>query len=136
MPDGQPFTSDSSKLIQPTFIIDYPVAFNPFAKRKEDDESMIDRFQVVINSIEMVNAFSELNNPIDQKQRYLEQDNKGRSGEEEISPSDIAYLEAMEYGMPPNGGIGIGIDRLTMFLTGMKSIKEVIFFPTLRPKQD
>lgn len=124
------------KLVQPTFIIDYPVAFNPFAKRKEDDPSMIDRFQLVISGIELVNAFSELNNPIDQKERYLEQDNKGQKGEEEISPTDLAYLEAMEYGMPPNGGIGIGIDRLVMFLSGAKNIKEVILFPTLKPKEE
>ncbi|MEI7709515.1 MAG: lysine--tRNA ligase [bacterium] len=122
-------------LVQPTFIIDYPVAFNPFAKRKEDDPTMIDRFQLVISGIELVNAFSELNNPIDQKERYLEQDKKGKKGEEEISPTDMAYLEAMEYGMPPNGGIGIGIDRLTMFLSGAKNIKEVILFPTLKPKE-
>ncbi|MDO8686848.1 MAG: lysine--tRNA ligase [Candidatus Berkelbacteria bacterium] len=121
-------------LIQPTFIIDYPVAFNPFAKRKEADPSLIDRFQLVISGIELVNAFSELNNPIDQKERYLEQDKKGKKGEEEISPTDLAYLEAMEYGMPPNGGIGIGIDRLAMFLSGTKNIKEVILFPTLKPK--
>jgi lysyl-tRNA synthetase class 2 len=121
-------------IIQPTFIIDYPVAFNPFAKRKEDDPSLIDRFQLVISGIELVNAFSELNNPIDQKERYLEQDKKGKKGEDEISPTDLAYLEAMEYGMPPNGGIGIGIDRLAMFLTGAKNIKEVILFPTLKPK--
>lgn len=123
------------KLVQPTFIVDYPVAFNPFAKRKEDDPLMIDRFQLVISGIELVNAFSELNNPIDQKERYLEQDNKGTKGEEEISPTDLAYLEAMEYGMPPNGGIGIGIDRLAMFLSGAKNIKEVILFPTLKPKE-
>ncbi len=122
-----------SKLVQPTFIVDYPVAFNPFAKRKEDDPSMIDRFQLVISGIELVNAFSELNNPIDQKERYLEQDKKGKKGEEEISPTDMAYVEAMEYGMPPNGGIGIGIDRLIMFLSGAKNIKEVIIFPTLKP---
>lgn len=123
-----------SQLIQPTFIIDYPVAFNPFAKRKEDDPSIIDRFQLVISGIELVNAFSELNNPIDQRERYLEQDDKGKKGEEEISPTDMAYLEAMEYGMPPNGGIGIGIDRLAMFFSGAKNIKEVILFPTLKPK--
>jgi lysyl-tRNA synthetase class 2 len=123
-----------SKLVQPTFIIDYPVAFNPFAKRKEDDPSIIDRFQLVISGIELVNAFSELNNPIDQRERYLEQDKKGKKGEEEISPTDLAYLEAMEYGMPPNGGIGIGIDRLVMFLSGAKNIKEVILFPTLKLK--
>lgn len=123
------------KLIQPTFIVDYPVAFNPFAKRKEEDSSLIDRFQLVISGIELVNAFSELNNPIDQKERYLEQDKKGKKGEEEISPTDLAYLEAMEYGMPPNGGIGIGIDRLAMFLSGAKNIKEVILFPTLKPRE-
>jgi lysyl-tRNA synthetase class 2 len=121
-------------LIQPTFIIDYPVSFNPFAKRKEDDPTLIDRFQLVIAGVELVNAFSELNNPLDQKERYLEQDEKGKAGEEEISPSDLEYLEAMEYGMPPNGGIGIGIDRLVMLLTNVKNIKEVILFPTLKPE--
>ncbi|MSU55360.1 MAG: lysine--tRNA ligase [Candidatus Taylorbacteria bacterium] len=121
------------KLIQPTFIIDYPLSFNPFAKRKEDNPKLIDRFQLVIGGIEIVNAFSELNNPIDQKERYQEQDKKRAGGEQDISPSDAAYLEAMEYGMPPNGGIGIGIDRFTMLLTDTKNIKEVILFPTLRP---
>ncbi len=124
------------KLIQPTFIIDYPVSFNPFAKRKEDAPHLIDRFQLVAGGIEIVNAFSELNNPIDQKERYLEQDKKKTKGEHDISPSDKDYLEAMEYGMPPNGGIGIGIDRLAMLLTDAKNIKEVILFPTLRPKEE
>ena len=122
-------------LVQPTFIIDYPVSFNPFAKRKEENPELIDRFQLVIAGIELVNAFTELNNPIDQKERYLEEDEKGKAGEKEISPSDLEYLEAMEYGMPPNGGIGIGIDRMVMLLTDVKNIKEVILFPTLRPKQ-
>ena len=121
-------------LIQPTFIIDYPVSFNPFAKRLEDNPKLIDRFQLVIAGIELVNAFSELNNPVDQKERYLEEDKKGKKGNKEISPSDLEYLEAMEYGMPPNGGIGIGIDRLVMLLTDVKNIKEVILFPTLKPK--
>lgn len=122
------------KLIQPSFIIDYPVEMNPFAKRKEDDPTLIDRFQLVAGTLEIVNAFSELNNPIDQAERYAEQDKKKRAGEGEISPSDQAYLEAMEYGMPPNGGIGIGIDRLAMLLTDSHNIREVIFFPTLRPR--
>lgn len=122
------------KLIQPTFITDYPVEMNPFAKRKEDDQTLVDRFQLVAGSLEVVNAFSELNNPLDQAERYAEQDKKKRAGEGEISPSDRAYLEAMEYGMPPNGGIGIGIDRLAMLLTDSQNIREVIFFPTLRPK--
>lgn len=121
-------------LIQPTFLVDYPVSANPFAKRKEDNPELIDRFQLVISGVELVNAFSELNNSIDQRERYLEEDKKGAKGEKEISPSDLEYLEAMEYGMPPNGGIGIGIDRLVMLLTDVKNIKEVILFPTLKPK--
>ncbi len=124
------------KLIQPTFIIDYPVEFNPFAKRKEENPKLIDRFQLLVGSLEIVNAFSELNDPLDQKTRYEEQDKKKRSGEGDISPSDKEYLEAMEYGMPPNGGIGIGIDRLAMLLTNQKNIREVILFPTLRPKKE
>jgi len=124
------------KLVQPTFIIDYPVSFNPFAKRKEEDPSLIDRFQLVIGGVEMVNAFSELNNPIDQSERYQEQDKKKKQGEGEISPSDEAYVEAMEYGMPPNGGIGIGIDRVVMFFMDVQNIREAIFFPTLRPKKE
>lgn len=122
------------KLIQPTFIIDYPVEMNPFAKRKEENPTLIDRFQLVAGALEIVNAFSELNNPLDQAGRYAEQDKRKRAGEGEISPSDKVYLEAMEYGMPPNGGIGIGIDRLAMLLTDSHNIREVIFFPTLRPK--
>ena len=123
------------KLIQPTFIVDYPVAFNPFAKRKPEDSKLIDRFQLVAGGIELVNAFSELNNPLDQKERYEEQDRLKKKGEGDISPSDKNYLEAMEYGMPPNGGIGIGIDRLAMLFTDSKNIREVILFPTLRPKE-
>lgn len=122
------------KLIQPTFLVDYPLAHNPFAKRIKDNPELIDRFQLVVGGLELVNAFSELNNPLDQKERYLEEDKKGKKGEKEISPSDQDYLEAMEYGMPPNGGIGIGIDRLVMLLTDTKNIKEVILFPTLRPR--
>lgn len=121
-------------LIQPTFLIDYPISSNPFAKRKEDDPSLIDRFQLIIAGVELTNCFAELNNPVDQKERYLEEDKKGKTGDKEISPSDQEYLEAMEYGMPPNGGIGIGIDRLVMLLTNVKNIKEVILFPTLKPK--
>ncbi len=124
------------KLIQPTFIIDYPVEMNPFAKRKAEDRTLIDRFQLVAGELEIVNAFSELNNPVDQAERYAEQDKRKRAGEGEISPSDKVYLEAMEYGMPPNGGIGIGIDRLAMLLTDAHNIREVIFFPTLRPKEE
>lgn len=121
-------------LIQPTFIIDYPVAFSPFAKKSEENPMFIDRFQLVIGGFEVVNAFSELNDPEDQRERYVEQDKKRKGGEAEVSPSDEAYLEAMEYGMPPAGGVGIGVDRLTMVITGQKNIREVILFPTLRPR--
>jgi lysyl-tRNA synthetase class 2 len=122
------------KLIQPTFIVDYPAGFSPFAKRKEEDNTLIDRFQLVVGGIEIVNAFSELNDPLDQKERYIEQDKRKKGGDAEISPSDEDYLEAMEYGMPPAGGVGIGIDRLAMLFTDTKNIKEVILFPTMRPK--
>ncbi len=123
-----------SRLIQPTFIVDYPTATSPFAKKKENNPKFIDRFQLVIAGLELANGFSELNDPLDQRERYKEQDKKRDAGDREISPSDEAYLEAMEYGMPPAGGVGIGIDRLTMLLTNVKNIREVILFPTLRPR--
>ncbi len=123
------------KLIQPVFLINYPVEFNPFAKRREDDKTLIDRFQLVIGGLEVTNCFSELNNPVDQKERYEEQDRKKRQGDGEISPSDQDYLEAMEYGMPPNGGIGIGIDRLAMLLMNATNIKDAILFPTMKPEE-
>ncbi|MDO8572947.1 MAG: lysine--tRNA ligase [bacterium] len=123
------------KLIQPTFITDYPKAFSPFAKQSAKDPALIDRFQLVVGGLEMVNAFSELNDPIEQRERYMEQDKKRRGGEADVSPSDESYLEAMEYGMPPAGGVGLGVDRLIMLLTDTKNIREVILFPTLRPKQ-
>ncbi|MCF7865035.1 MAG: lysine--tRNA ligase [Candidatus Pacebacteria bacterium] len=122
------------KLIQPIFLINYPVEFNPFAKRREDDKTLIDRFQLVMGGLEVTNCFSELNNPVDQKDRYEDQDRKKRKGDGEISPSDQDYLEAMEYGMPPNGGIGIGIDRLAMLFINTGNIKDAILFPTMRPE--
>ena len=124
------------KIIQPTFIIDYPASFSPFAKRQEKDPTLIDRFQLVIDGVELVNAFSELNDPIDQRARYEEQDIKKKGGEGDISPSDEDYLEAIEYGLSPAGGVGIGIDRLVMLLTNTRNIREVILFPTMRPKEE
>lgn len=124
------------KLIQPIFITDYPAGFSPFAKRREDNSALIDRFQLVMGGIEFVNAFSELNDPIDQRLRYEEQDVKKKGGEGDVSPSDEDYLEAMEHGMPPAGGVGIGIDRLVMLITGTRNIREVLFFPTMRPVRD
>ncbi len=122
------------KLVQPTFIVDYPIEFSPFAKKKEGSQTIVDRFQLAVSGMEIVNAFSELNDPIDQKERFLEQDKKKKAGDTEVSPSDDEFVEALEYGMPPAGGVGIGIDRLAMLFTGASNIKEVILFPTLKPK--
>ena len=123
------------KLVQPTFIVDYPAGASPLAKRKEGNKDLIDRFQLVAGGYELINAFSELNDPIDQKERFKEQDKAKERGDEEVSPSDEEYLEAMEYGMPPAAGFGLGIDRLVMLLTDTHNIKEVILFPTMRPKE-
>jgi lysyl-tRNA synthetase class 2 len=122
------------KIIQPTFVVDYPFESSPLAKRKEDNRNLIDRFQLIIGGEEIANGFSELNDFFDQKERFLEQDKKRKAGEVEISPSDEDYLEAMEYGMPPAAGVGFGIDRLAMLLTNTYNIREVILFPILKPK--
>lgn len=124
------------KIVQPTFIVDYPAAFSPFAKRQEKNPALIDRFQLVIDGLELVNAFSELNDPLDQRARYEEQDKKKKGGEGDVSPSDEDYLEALEYGLSPAGGVGIGIDRIVMLLTNTRNIREVVLFPTMRPKED
>ena len=123
------------KLIQPTFIVDYPAEFSPLAKRKENNPEMIDRYQLIVAGMEVINAFSELNDPIDQHHRFLEQEKIREGGDEEAHPHDQEYIEAMEYGMPPAGGIGMSIDRFVMLLTDARNIKEVILFPTLRPKK-
>lgn len=122
------------KLIQPTFIVDYPVNYLPLAKRTADDASLVDAFQLVAGGIELVKAFSELNDPLDQAERFRVQDKNREQGDKEAQTSDKEFLEALEHGMPPAGGVGIGIDRLVMFFTGTKNIREVILFPTLRPK--
>ncbi|MEK7460407.1 MAG: lysine--tRNA ligase [Patescibacteria group bacterium] len=122
------------KIIQPTFIIDYPAGFSPFAKRQEKDPALIDRFQLVVGGIEFVNAFSELNDAGEQRLRYEEQDKKKKGGEGDVSPSDEDFLEAMEHGIPPSSGVGIGIDRVVMLLTNTRNIREVVLFPTMRPK--
>jgi lysyl-tRNA synthetase class 2 len=124
------------KIIQPTFVVDYPVGASPLAKRKPDNPEMIDRFQLIIAGLEIVNGFSELNDPIDQRKRFGEQDKLKEKGEKSVSPSDEDYLEALEYGMPPAAGLGLGIDRLIMLLTNTQNIREVILFPTLRPKNE
>jgi lysyl-tRNA synthetase class 2 len=124
------------ELTQPTFLTDYPRDISPLAKRLPDDVNAVERFEGFIAGMEICNAFTELNDPLDQEERFLEMGRTYDEGDEERHPMDEDYLRAMRYGMPPNGGFGMGVDRLTMLLTDQPNIREVILFPHLRPKED
>lgn len=122
-------------LLQPTLLFDFPVEMAPLAKRKLSNERLAEKFQLVVGGMEVVNAYTELNDPVEQRQRFVEQAHWRAAGDTEAQPVDEAFLRAMEYGMPPCAGLGLGIDRLAMLLTNTASIRDTILFPLLRPEQ-
>ena len=120
--------------IQPTFITDYPVEMSPLTKMHRDKPGLTERFELMVNGKELANAYSELNDPIDQYNRFVDQMKLADKGDDEAMIIDHDFMRALEYGMPTTSGIGIGIDRLTMFMTGQSTIQEVLLFPTMKPE--
>lgn len=123
-------------LIQPTFIMDHPIAISPLAKKKPGNPEYTERFELFILAREFANAYSELNDPVDQRERFMHQEAMGSAGDEEANKIDEDFIMALEYGMPPTGGLGVGIERLIMLLTGAPSIRDVLLFPTMKPEAD
>lgn len=121
-------------IIQPIFMINHPLELSPLAKKMEDDKNKVERFQLVVGGLEMMNAYSELNDPIDQYERFKQQEEIGKGGDEEAQRLDADFVEALEYGMPPAAGLGIGVERLVMFLTDSNTLRESILFPTMKPR--
>jgi len=123
------------KLIQPTFITEYPTEVSPLSRKNDANPDVVDRFELFISGREMANAFSELNDPVDQRERFLMQVAEKEAGDEEAHFMDEDYIRALEHGMPPTAGAGLGIDRLVMLFTGSASIRDVLFFPHMRPEE-
>ena len=121
-------------ITQPTFLYDYPLEMSPLAKAKPDDDRLVERFEAFAGGMEIANAFTELNDPVEQRQRFWQQQKERHAEDEEVETIDEDFLLALEYGMPPTGGLGVGIDRLVMLLTTQPSIREVILFPQLKEK--
>ncbi|KAA6307507.1 Lysine--tRNA ligase, partial [termite gut metagenome] len=121
--------------IQPTFIIDYPIEMSPLTKRHRNNPELTERFELMVNGKELCNAYSELNDPIDQLERFQDQLRLSEKGDDEAMFIDMDFVRALEYGMPPTSGMGIGMDRLVMLLTGQTAIQEVLLFPQMRPEQ-